>query len=166
MLPLSQFGVASWDRETSLPDSFGLLCSKTQFWEEISASCKRWLVLFVAKNRLPLFVNLYSTQALWVYSVENSCQIMMNQDPKDMMNSLIHHLKVNTNVQSVFLAWENRCKRAADTDSVEAVFCGLYGKRGAYRTGDDNSLASKTSQKMFNFPEFRGLLLRVDYLTC
>ena len=93
--------------------------------KKVEIAEQRWLVLFVVKNRLPLLAKLHSNQAQWVYSRENFCQIMMNPDLKDTMNTSIHRLKVNTNVQSVFLAWENRCRRAADTDSVEVAFCVL-----------------------------------------
>ena len=93
--------------------------------KKVEIAEQRWLVLFVVKNRLPLLAKLHSNQALWVYSRENFCQIMMNPDLKDTMNTSIHRLKVNTNVQSVFLAWENQCRRAADTDSVEVAFCVL-----------------------------------------
>ena len=90
--------------------------------EVIQIAVQEWLVLSVQANSLPLPAKLHLTQALWVYLRENSCH-MMNQGPKDMMNSLIRHLKVNTNAQSVFLAWENRCRRAVATDSVEVAFC-------------------------------------------
>ena len=112
-----------WDRVFSL-FVFGHV-SVSHFFlvrKEILIAVQEWLVLFVQENSLSLPAKLHLIQALWVYSRENSCH-MMNQDPKDMMNSLIRHLKVNMSAQFVFLAWENRCKRAVATDSVEVAFC-------------------------------------------
>ena len=112
-----------WDRVFSLFVFVGV--SVSLFFlvrKDVEIAVQEWLVLFVLENSLPLPAKLHLTQALWVHLRENSCH-MMNQGLKDMMNSLIRHLKVNTNAQSVFLAWENRFRRAVATDSVEVAFC-------------------------------------------
>ena len=122
-LPFCRERLVIWDRVFSLFRFRSRVHSHFFLVREvIEIAVQEWLVLSVQANSLPLPAKLHLTQALWVYLRENSCH-MMNQGPKDMMNSLIRHLKVNTNAQSVFLAWENRCRRAVATDSVEVAFC-------------------------------------------
>ena len=122
-LPFCRERLVIWDRVFSLFRFRSRVHSHFFLVREvIQIAVQEWLVLSVQANSLPLPAKLHLTQALWVYLRENSCH-MMNQGPKDMMNSLIRHLKVNTNAQSVFLAWENRCRRAVATDSVEVAFC-------------------------------------------